>query len=163
MIKNHGLERFGPGADVLPYDHELYRPVVAYMYNGSGATWVVGDFLDYDLSVTSKQLGRAAKQHPASASGLECGIALEAATDGTWGKVQIAGAYGRFDSSGTVADGANVATATTIGQLLVGSATVGRAAVQSGTYAATHRVIAIALENASSNKCRVLLLTTPWM
>ncbi len=149
--------QFWPIGGVAPRDSIVAPPKVVFLYNGSASAWVVGDLLELDFAVTTWGLPAAAKQHAAAATGYEVGIAMEATPIGKIGPVQIGGDYGDFSAAGTAASGANCTASQ--GQLLVGSAaTAGRLVVQSATYAATHRVVAIALEASASNRARVRLL-----
>ena len=53
---------------------------------------------------------------------------------------------------------ANVATGTTVGLQMFPTATDGRLALNAGSDADTHKPLAIALENATSNTCDIILL-----
>ena len=105
-------------------------------YNGSGSTISAGAVVCEDTSVTTYALGSAIKLSVASGTNAAGGGILGAADKdiptGQWGLVQDGGVD---PDAGLDASTANLA-------MLGPSTTAGRLAVISGTYAATHLVVA---------------------
>ncbi len=117
-------------------------------FKASGAI-TAGDVVCIDATQTGIERVLQVKQGTNGTSTLAVGIARETVASGEPVEVVVHGYY----------EGANVASATTSGQFVKQSSSAGRAdALVQADTAAWAQPVALALENASSNTCDVLVL-----
>lgn len=119
-----------------------------WFYNDSGATIAASQAVSFDLSKTPRFTRIRRYTGTIATDGtLIVGVTPEAIPDKTWGRVRVRGEVV-----------CNVATSASAGQVLQAVASPGQLGVQSATFAATHRQIAICATAEASNLATVYVL-----
>lgn len=132
--------------DIPSADNNALGAGFVRMYNGSAAALAAGDVVAEDLSVTTFGIGTAIKKSTAAAGGGGViGAAHTAIPIGEWGDVQVEG----------IDDDVAVTSGSALDLLGADGSNAGRLVTISGTYAATHLVVARLLTAPSGNVATV--------